>query len=360
MTKFPKNRFAMGVMAGVFSFSLLAACGGGEEDSGDSGDSGGTEDSDTSEASGSEGLSGGDSEGEEGDFHIDFTTASETGLYYPIGAVLADFWQNEVDGVSASSQASNGSVQNMNFMSQGEADVGLVMGNILQEAYEGERGFEEQPYEGVRILAGIYPNYNQVVMKENADIDSLADLEGQDFAPGATGSGTEIASQHILEAYGLSFEDVKTHFADFPEATDLLRNNQAVGANINSGIPTSAVSEMISTADGELVSIDDEQIQSMVDNYDFYIEETIPAGTYDGQEEDVQTTAMQNFLVADESMPEDVAYEITKTMWENLEELEGSNEVFTQFDIEKVTEGAGEVPLHPGAEKYYEEEGVLE
>ncbi|MFB4165087.1 TAXI family TRAP transporter solute-binding subunit [Alteribacillus sp. JSM 102045] len=353
-----KNIRLYPLMAALLGLGMLTACGGESEDMGGEETAGGNDEA--SEASGADGLDGLDEQGDEDDFHIDLVTASETGLYYPLGASIADFWSSEVDGVSSSSQSSNGSVQNMIFMSQGEADVGFVMGNILQEAYNGEAGFDGDPYEDVRILAGIYPNYNHVVLREGSGVESIDDLEGGDFAPGATGSGTEIASQHILGAYGLTFDDMETHFGAFPEATDLMRNNQVDGANINAGIPTSAVSEMLSTANGVLTSIDDEQIQSMVDEYDFYIEETIPAGSYEGQDEDVHTTALKNFLVADASMPDDVAYEIVKAMWENIEDLHGQHETFQQFDIENVEEGSGDVPFHPGAEEYYKEEGIME
>lgn len=353
---FPAVTMAVGL-------ALIAGCGGGGGE--ESGNGGGEEEAGGNDASGEGGLDGGDdgeanNEGEEGDTHINLATASETGLYYPLGATLANFWSNEVDGVASSSQASNGSVQNMIYMAQGEADAGFVMGNILQDAYEGENGFEGEQYEDVRILAGIYPNYNHVVMREGAGIESIGDIEGESFAPGATGSGTEIASQHILGAYDLTFDDINANFGDFPEATDLMRNNQVAGANINGGLPTSAVSEMLSTANGELMSIDDEQRQEMLDEYDFYIDETIPAGTYEGQEEDVHTTAMQNFLVVDASMSDEVAYDITKAMWDNIEDLHSSHETFQQFEVENFEEGSGDIPFHPGAEQYYEEEGLLE
>lgn len=351
---FPAVTMAVGL-------TFIAGCGGGggEESSGSGSES---ESSEGSEASGEGGLDGGEgnNEAEEGDTQIDLVTASETGLYYPLGASLSNFWSNEVDGVSSSSQSSNGSVQNMIYMSQGEADVGFVMGNILQDAYAGENGFEGEQYEDVRILAGIYPNYNHVVMREGAGIESIGDIEGESFAPGATGSGTEIASQHILGAYGLTFDDINANFGAFPEATDLMRNNQVVGANINGGLPTSAVSEMLSTANGVLTSIDDEERQQMLDEYDFYIDETIPAGTYEGQEEDVHTTAMQNFLVVDASMSDEVVYDITKAMWDNIEDLHTSHETFQQFQVENFDEGAGDIPFHPGAEQYYEEEGLLD
>ncbi len=291
-------------------------------------------------------------------YKLRFTSAGETGIYYPLGAIFAKFWTDELPNVTASSAASNGSVQNLIFMSQDEADVGLTMSSILSEAYYGEGGFEGRAYKDVRILAGLYQNYNNIVIRKGSGVESIAELVGKDFVPGSTGSGTEIASQQILEAYDMTFDDVNAHFVGFSEATDLMRNKQIAGTNVNSGIPTAAVSEMISTADGVLTSIDEEQIQKMVEKYDFYIDATIPAGTYPGQDEDVRTTSMQNFLVADASMPDDVAYDLMKSFWEQLDKMKGSHAVIEQFDINNVTLGSGEIPFHPGAQAYYEEVGV--
>ncbi|NEU31395.1 TAXI family TRAP transporter solute-binding subunit [bacterium LRH843] len=291
-------------------------------------------------------------------YKLRFTSAGETGIYYALGAIFAKFWTDELPNVTASSAASNGSVQNLIFMSQKEADVGLVMSGILSDGYYGRAGFEGQPYENVRILAGLYPNYNNVVVREGAGIESIKDVAGKDFVPGSTGSGTEIASQQIFEAYDMTFDDFTAHFVGFSETSDLMRNKQIVGTNINSGIPTAAVSEMLSTADGKLISIDEEQIKMMVDKYDFYVEATIPAGTYNGQDEDVRTTAMPNFLVADADMPDDVAYDLVKSFWEKLDKMKGSHGVVEQFDIKNVTLGSGDIPFHPGAQAYYEEVGV--
>jgi TRAP transporter TAXI family solute receptor len=344
---------------------ILAACG--DNETAQQGDNGNNND----EANAAEGsndnvddleISGGGGDGEylsETDsYTLRFTSAGETGIYYPLGAIFSNLWTNELPNVTASSSASNGSVQNMIFMSQDEADVGLVMGSILAEAYYGEAGFEGNAYEDVRILAGIYLNYNNVVVRDGGGIESFSDVAGKRFVPGDTGSGTEIASQQIFEAYGLTFDDVNTSFVGFSEATDLMRNNQIDGTNINSGIPTAAVSEMLSTADGQLLSLDQDAIDYMTDKWDFYIDATIPAGTYPNQDEDVQTTAMMNFLVADASMPDDVAYDLVKSLWDNLEGISGSHGVIEQFEIENVQDGSGDIPFHPGAQQYYEEEGV--
>lgn len=293
-------------------------------------------------------------------YKISFTTGGETGVLYPLGAIMSDFWSGELPNVEATSSASNGSTQNLTFLSQGEAEVGLTMGNVLMEAYHGEGDFEGEPYEDVRVLAGLHQNYDYIVAREGSGVESVKDLEGRDFVPGATGSGTEKVSRLILDAYGLSIDDVNASFVGFGEATELMRNKQIDAAIISSGIPASAVTEALSTADGKLLDIDEEQRDKLVEENSFYIKSEIPAGTYDGQEEAVKTTSLQNILVTDASMPDDVAYDLVKSFWENQEQMEGSHGVFDEFDVENVMLGTGEVPFHPGAKKYYEEQGVLE
>jgi len=294
------------------------------------------------------------------DYSISFTTGVETGTLYPLGAIMSEFWSKELPNIQATSGASNGSTQNLNFLSEKEAEVGLTMGNVLVEAYDGEGDFNGKPYKDLRVLAGLHPNYDYVIVRKGSGIETIEDLKGHDFVPGATGSGTEKVSNMILDAHGLSFDDVNASFVGFGEATELMRNKQIDGTIISSGIPASAVTEALTTADGKLISIDDEKRDKLVEENSFYVKSVIPKGTYDGQDEDIQTTSLQNILVADASMPDDVAYDLVKSFWENQEEMEGSHGVFESIDIENVDMGIGEVPFHPGAEKYYQEQDLLE
>lgn len=334
---------------------LLAACGGGDAVGGNSGNN-----NDNNEnAADAENNDNDDGSVSVADYTIRFGTGTETGLYYPIGAVLSNFWASNIDGLSASSQATNGSVQNLIFMQDGDIELSLTMGNVLEEAYNGKRGFDGQPYEDVRVIGHMYPNFTQWVIRERSGMESIADIVGRDFGAGATGSGTDVASQEVFEAYGITYDDVNIHHGGFPETTDMMRNNQIDMANIVVGIPGAAVGEMISTADGVLTSIDPEAMEYLTSTWDYWFESVIPAGTYDGQDNDVTTAAIANVLVADASMPDEVAYEITKMMWENIEELTGSHEVFNQFIIDDYKQGIpNSIPFHDGAIKYYEEIGV--
>lgn len=311
---------------------------------------------------------GGDSSSQEGgkeegakQQNLNFPTAGTTGTIYPLGSAMANLWGTEIEGLRVNAQASNGGVDNLNQMKEGEAHISFATSGIIWEAYNGERGFKDRKYEDVRIVAGLYYNPNQFVVREDAGIESVGDLKGKKFAPGSTGSTPEVESSIILPAYGINYpDDINANFVGFTEAIDLMRNKQIDGALIQAGLPTAAVTEMTSTADGKLIGIEPEIRKQLMEEYPWYSEMTIPAGTYENQEEDVDTLAIKMMLMADASVDEETIYQMTKVFWENLDQLEATHAIVKQMEIENaVTELAG-IPLHDGAKRYYEEQGLLE
>lgn len=315
---------------------LLAACGGGSEDGGEAGDS------------------------KSSTTQLNFPTGATSGTIYPLGSAMANLWSDEIDGVRVSVQASNGGVDNLNLLQQGEAQISFATTGIVWEAYNGERSFEGREYEDLRIVAGLYMNPNQFVVHEDAGIESIGDLAGKSFAPGTTGSTPEVESSIILPEYGIEYPDgINANFVGFTEAIDLMRNKQIDGALIQAGLPTAAVTEMVTTADGKLIGIEDDVREKLIAEYPWYADFTIPAGTYDGQDEDIDTLAIKMVLFTDASVDEDVIYDITKTFWENLDSLKESHAIVEQMDLEEATTDLADVPLHDGAARYYEEAGVL-
>src|SRR5699024_1552398 len=302
-----------------------------------------------------------DGGGQANDGNLKFPTGSTTGTIYPLGSAMADLWNNELDDVKVDVQASNGGVDNLNLLKDGEGQISFVTTGILSEAYNGERSFEDRQYDDARILGGVYLNPNQLVVKKDAGIDSVADLKGKKFAPGSVGSTPEVESSIILPEYGIDYpDDIDENFVGFTEAIDLMQNNQLDGALIQAGLPTSAVSEMLSTADAELRDIDGEVRESLKEQYPWYTDMTIPKGTYEGQDEDIETLAIKMVIITDASVDDDTIYDLTKSLWENVEELESAHSIAKQMDIEEATTDLADVPIHDGAKRYYEEEGILD
>ncbi|HKM39094.1 MAG TPA: TAXI family TRAP transporter solute-binding subunit [bacterium] len=291
---------------------------------------------------------------------LQFPTATTSGAIYPIGAAIAELWNQNIDGLEVSAEASNGGVQNLGLMSTGEAQVSVAVTNIITEQKEGRGKFEGRAYDGVRILSALYSNYNQVVVTKDSGINTMTDLKGKRFAPGASGSTPEVETGIYFQAAGMNYpDDIQAQFVGFTEAVDLMRNKQLDGAWIQAGLPTAAVSEMCATANGKLVSFDEDVIAELTAEYPWYNRALIPAGTYDGQEEDVVTTSIVITLMVDESVPEDVVYEMAKVLWENVEGLKGTHNALKAMAVENAVQDLAGLPLHDGAARYYREVGVL-
>lgn len=292
--------------------------------------------------------------------NLNFPTASTTGSVYPLGSALANLWNTKIEGINVSAEASNGGVQNLNLMADGEAHISVAVTSIITEQQKGIAAFDKRPYDGVRILTSLYANYNQVIVRKDAGFNSFKDIKGKTFAVGAPGSTMEVESKnHVLEA-GLKYpDDFKAQFVGPTESLDLMRNKQIDGFFMMAGIPTAAATEALATANGKILDIDEDIITGLKAKYPWYTRAVIPAGTYDGQDKDVVTTAIKIMLIVDKSVSDDVAYQLVKVMWENIEDIKATNKVVKSMDIKNAAKDTAGIPLHPGAEKYYKEKGVL-
>ena len=289
---------------------------------------------------------------------INIGTGTTTGVYYPLGAAFAKMWGEKMSGVKVSSQATDGSVQNINLMQQGKINVGFSTIDVLYDAYHGKGQFKSHPYKDFRVLAALYPNVGQMLTTKNSKVKSIDDFKGKKFVPGAPGSSTRVLAEQIFEAYGMTLKDVNAQYVGFTEATNLMRNHQVDGTIVMAGVPTSAVVEILSSADGQLVSIDDEHIKKLEEN-PLYKKYVIPAGTYDGQDQDVTTISQINLLFVPKDLSDDEVYNLTKALWENIGDIGNSITAAKGAKLEQAASSLAGLPLHPGAKKYYQEKGVL-
>lgn len=288
-----------------------------------------------------------------------FTTGTTTGVFYSLGAGISTMWTNELEKRVAS-QASNGSIENLNLMRKGEANIAFTTVNIAYEAYNGIGTFEGKQYEDVRILGNLYPNISHIIVKNDPKYNSIADLKGTSFVYGAAGSATEVESRLVLEAHNIGDGDIKANYVGFTEATDLMRNGQVEGVNIYTGVPAAAATELISTVDSKVLSFDEAAIKQLVEEYPWNFEYTIEPNTYDKQTEALKTVGQYSSIVIDKDVTEETAYELTKVLWENVKSLEQSYSIAKQFNPETSIQATAGVPLHPGAERYYREIGVIQ
>ena len=296
----------------------------------------------------------------DGKLNINLGTATTTGVFYPLGAALAKMWNDKLpDDVTVSSQATDGGVENLNLMKQGKLNMGFTTVDVLYHAYNGVEEFKGNAYKDVRVLSVLYPSICQIVVRKDMKINSIADLKGKKFVPGAPGSSTKILAEQVFGSYGMTLDDVNPQYVGFTEAANLMRNKQIAGTIMASGAPASAAIEMITTASGKLLGIGDDQIQILTKKYPWLYKYTIPAGTYEGQNDDVTTVAQNIMLVVPKDMPDGKVYKLTKALWENIKPIGDVVAAAKGADLKNATTGLSGIPLHPGAKKFYKEMGVI-
>ncbi len=292
------------------------------------------------------------------DLFITIATGGTSGVYYPLGASIGTILEDEI-GAETSVQATQASVENVNLILNGQAELALITGDTAYQAYEGVGPFEDQgAQEDLKAMASLYPNYLQVVTTEDSGIETFNDLKGKKVAVGAPNSGTELAAQVLFEGHGMSYDDITPDYLSFAEAVDQMKNGQVDAAILSSGIPNSGLMDLDTTHTIKLIPIEDEAMKELTEKYAYLIETVIPADSY-SVEEDVSAIEITNTMIVNQDLSEDEVYAITKAFFENLDVLSETHSVGEEIKLEKAAEGLS-IPLHPGAEKYYKEEGVLE
>lgn len=319
---------------------LMAACGGGEENN-----------------------SAPDNQGEDvevadEDLFITIATGGTSGVYYPIGGALSNLIETNLN-FDTSVQATGASVENVNLLDTNRAELAITMADAVLQAYEGSGAFDgETPKEDLRGLTALYPNFVQIVTTEDSGINSVEDLRGKKVGVGAPNSGVELNARLILEGHGMSYDDIDEDYLSYSEAIDQIKNNMIDVAFVTSGIPNATVIDLSTTHTAKIVPIEGDAIDYLVEKYPFFSANIIPAGTYDN-DQDIPTASITNVLLVNNSLSEDVVYEITKAIFENLDVIHASHNAAKNISLDKVSVGMP-IPFHPGAEKYFLEVGALE
>jgi len=289
---------------------------------------------------------------------INVLTGGTSGVYYPLGVALSQIYGKALPNAKATVQATKASAENLNLLQAGRGEIGFTLGDALSDAWKGdqEAGFKT-PLKKLRGVAAIYPNYIQIVATADSGIHTLADLKGKRLAVGAPKSGTELNARAILKAAGLSYKDLgKVEYLPFGESVELMKNRQLDATLISAGLGVAALRDLSVSVKIVMVPVPFDVVAKI--NDPAYQPGMIPAKTYEGQNAGVPTAAVQNFLVTHEGVPTDVVYQMTKSMWENLPHLIAAHAAAKGIRKESAIIGMP-VPLHPGAEKYYREVGLI-
>jgi TRAP transporter TAXI family solute receptor len=289
---------------------------------------------------------------------INVLTGGGSSAYYPLGTALGNAIGKEMPGVKTSVQTTKGSIENLNMLEAGRGDIAFVLGDSLSDAWKGneEAGFKT-PFRKLRGIAALYPNYIQIVARTDSGIKTLADLKGKRISVGAAKSPIELNARTIFKAAGLAYKDfAKVEFLPFGESVELMKERQIDATLQSATLSASGLRDLAASVDIIVVPIPPDVIQKIDDSA--YLPATIPTNTYRGQSTDVPAIAVQNYLVTHEGVSDDTAYGITKVLWTHLDALTAAHPAAKAIDLKRAIEGMP-VPLHPGAEKYYKEVGLI-
>ena len=291
---------------------------------------------------------------------LSIATGGTGGVYYPTGGAYAELINRYLDGYSAVAEVTGASVENVGLIARGDSDIALALADTVYQAYTGTENFggEGQPPQlpNLRALGSAYPNAIQLVVMADSGIESLADLRGKRVSVGAPGSGTEVSAQAILAANDITYDDIEEQRLNFNETAAALRDGQIDAGFWSVGPPTSSILDLATTRDIELVSLEGEELENALGASDVFARYTLPGGTYPGVEEDTQTIGTPNVITVSAEMDEQLAYDFTRILYENIEEViavhPSANDTTPEFALE-----ATPIPLHPGAVRYYQEQG---
>jgi TRAP transporter TAXI family solute receptor len=288
---------------------------------------------------------------------LSIATGGTGGTYYPVGGGLAEIVNNHVEGYSATAEVTGASVENMGLIATGDADLAIALADTVAQAYTGTGKFEGQQLDMVRGLASLYANMVHIVALESSGITSLEDLRGKRVSIGAPGSGTEVNTAAILAANGITYDDIDEQRLNFNETADALANGDIDAGFWSVGAPTSSILNLATTQDIVIISLTQAELDAAMAADATFAMTTLPSGSYTGVDEEISVLGIPNVLVVSSEMSDDLAYALTKAMFENIAELQAVHPAANETTIE-FTMGATPIPLHPGALRYYDEVGA--
>jgi TRAP transporter TAXI family solute receptor len=301
-------------------------------------------------------------------------TGGVAGTYYPVGGLIADIISNPpgarpcerggscgVPGLVAIAQSSNGSVANVNAIASGALESGFVQSDIAHWAFSGSGIYEgEGKVENLRAIAGLYPESIHFVTRKDAGIGSIRDLKGKRISLDEQGSGTLVDARIILQAYGLTEDDVQAEYIKPSPAVAKIQADELDAFVITAGYPVGSVAELCAGAGCEIVPIDGPEVDQLIRTYPFFQKDVIPAGTYEAVKETPTVSVGAQWVVGEE-VDADLVYGITKALWhENARHLlDSGHSKASTITLETALNGIA-IPLHPGAKRYYREVGLLD
>ena len=287
---------------------------------------------------------------------VTLATGGTSGTYYAVGGAMQSTLNSKLSKTQLNVTSTGASTANVNLITDGEAQLAILQSDVIYYAHNGINTFEKTGKETSALwVAGLYNETVQIIA--TTDITDVSQLKGKTVCVGDVGSGTEINAKQVLAAYGLTFDDINVVHGSFQVGVDGIKDGKVDAAFTVAGAPTTAITDLATTNKFNMLSLTDEALATINKDYPFLVQDNLPAGTYKGIDQETKCVAVQAALVASEKLSTDAVYELLKAMFDNEAALETAHAKFQYLDAAVACKGT--VPLHPGAEKYYKEIGVI-
>lgn len=287
---------------------------------------------------------------------LKMATGGTTGTYYAFSGTVSQVLSENIPNLSFDVQSTGASKANIYLVADGEADIAIVQNDVMYYANKGIDLFDGEVVTGFSAMAGLYAEVCQIVSKSS--IASIADLKGKRVSVGDIGSGCEFNARQILEAYGITFNDIIVHNLSFNDSATALKDDKIDAFFCVAGAPTTAIVELATSNDIKLLGIDDTHAAKLIEKYPFYTKYDVPGGSYKGVDSNVQTVAVVATYIVSDDLDEDLVYKMTKALFEHADDIAAGHAKGNELDPEYSVSGIS-IPIHPGAEKYYQEIGLL-
>ncbi|SFX54370.1 TAXI family TRAP transporter solute-binding subunit [Marinospirillum alkaliphilum] len=288
---------------------------------------------------------------------LSIATGGTGGVYYPIGGGLGEMIGRHIRGYTGVAEVTGASVENMGLIHRQDSDLAIALADSVYQAYHGQGAFQGRQVRDVRALGSIYSNAVQLVTLADSGITSLQDLKGKRVSLGAPGSGTEVNARTLLESNGITLRDIRAQRLNFNETADALRDGDIDAGFWSVGPPTSSILSLANSRNIRIISLTPQEIENAMKVEPVFAPYTLRAGLYEGVNQPVQTVGIPNVLAVNAAMPDELAYQITKMLFEKVDELRAihsaANDTTVEFSLTSTP-----IPLHPGALRYYRETGA--
>ena len=286
---------------------------------------------------------------------LKMATGGTTGTYYAFSGTVSQVLSSKISNLSFDVQSTGASKANIYLVADKEADIAIVQNDVMYYANKGIDLFDGEAVTGFSAMAGCYAEVVQIV--SNSSISDISELKGKRVSVGDIGSGCEFNAHQILEAYGMTFDDIEVHNLSFADSATALKDDKIDAFFCVAGAPTTAIVELATSNTINLLEVDDEHAAILVEKYPFYTKYAIPGNSYKGISEDKQTVAVVATYIVSDDLSEDLVYNMTKALFDNADEIAKAHPKGAELNAEYSVSGIS-IPIHPGALKYYKEVGV--